>query len=83
MDFKNEFQRISNIIDNMSIKEFEEMLFECGLGTICPSGESIFVKCLNKNFFEISKNYVSKDRVFLKGNYQDFNDFNLDGQEVA
>lgn len=83
MDFKKELQRIKNILDDMSNKEFEEMLFECGLGTIRPSGESDFVKCLNENFFEISLNYVSKDRNFSKEKYQDFKGFNFDGQEVA
>lgn len=83
MDFKKELQRISDIIDNMPIEEFEEMLFDCGLGTIRPSGESSFVKCLNERFYEINMNYVSKDRVFSKSNYDDFNDFNFDGQEVA
>lgn len=83
MDFKKELKRISDIINDMPIEEFEEMLFECGLGRIRPSGESSLVKCVNENFFEINMNYVFKGRVYLKENYQKFNDFSFDGQEVA
>lgn len=50
MDFEKEFQRISNIIDNMPIEDFEKMLFECGIGVIKPSeqcyrNESIEERC--------------------------------------
>lgn len=41
MDFEKEFQRISNIIDDMPINEFEEMLFECGLCVIQSAEQSI------------------------------------------
>ena len=44
IDYEKELQRISQIINDMSIEDFEEMLFECGLGTIKPSEESDYVR---------------------------------------
>lgn len=45
MDLKKELQSISELINEMPIREFEEMLFDCGLGVIGSSEESDFVKC--------------------------------------
>ena len=46
IDYEKELQRISQIIKDMSIEDFEEMLFDCGLGTIKPSEESDYVKAI-------------------------------------
>lgn len=81
MDFNKELQRINQIINDMAIEDFEKMLFDCGLGTIKPSEESDYVKCLNMNFFD--NDYVLKNHGFLQSNYQQFNEFYFDGQEVA
>lgn len=39
MDLGKELQRISKIIDDMPMKEFEGILFDCGLGVIKQSEE--------------------------------------------
>lgn len=39
-DSEEELQRIGGIIDGMPIEEFEDMLFDCGLGTILPGTNS-------------------------------------------
>lgn len=83
MDLKKELQRISGIINEMPIREFEDMLFECGLGVIGPSEESDFVKCFTTKFFENGTNYVRRSHIFSQKNYRNFNDFYFDGQEVA
>lgn len=41
MDLEKDFHRINQIIDEMSIEDFEKMLFDCGLGVIKLS-EQIF-----------------------------------------
>lgn len=83
MDLNKELKRISEIIGEMPIEEFEEMLFDCGLGVIGPSEMSDFVKCFSTTFFEIRTNYVRKSQRFSQKNYQSFTDFNVDEQEVA
>lgn len=47
IDYDKELQRINQIINDMSIEDFEEMLFDCGLGTIKPSEESDYVKAVS------------------------------------
>lgn len=48
IDYDKELKRISQIINNMTIKEFENMLFDCGLVTIKPSEESYYVKAVSR-----------------------------------
>lgn len=87
MDFEKEFLRISETIAQMPMEEFEEMLIDCGFGSIRPSAESFFVKCVNNNFFEIEKNYISQYYGYQNDNYKHFNNFDdlddIDGQGVA
>ncbi len=83
MDFRKELQRINKLIEDMPMQEFENMMFDCGLGEILPSGESEFAKCFKQNFFEANQNYIYKNRIFSQEIYREFNDFSFDGQGVA
>ncbi len=83
MDLNKELQRISELINEMPIREFEEMLFDCGLGVIGPSEESDFVKCFTMESVGNRTNYVRRSHSFSQGIYRDFNDFGFDEQEVA
>lgn len=46
MDFNEEFQRISKVIDEMPMEEFENMLSDCGVGEIRPSEQSDYVRAV-------------------------------------
>lgn len=88
MNFEKELQRIGKIINDMSMEEFENMLFDCGLGTIRSSEESDFVRSFSIDLFESWNNYAYKNHRFLQVDYQDlngfdFSSFDFDGQEVA
>lgn len=83
MNFEKQMQRISKIINDMPMREFEGMLFDCGLGIIGPSEESDFVKCFSMNFLENGEDYARKNQDFLQEDYQNLNSFDIDGQEVA
>lgn len=41
MDIEKEFHRISKIMNDMSMEEFEDMLFDCGIGVIKPTEQII------------------------------------------
>ena len=42
MNIEKEFLRIKETIVQMPMAEFEEMLIDCGFGSIRPSAESFF-----------------------------------------
>lgn len=48
INYEVELQRINQIINDMSIEDFEEMLFDCGLGIIKPSEDSDYVKTVSR-----------------------------------
>lgn len=41
-----EIERIKKMIEEMSMEEFEKILCDCGIESVKPSIESIYVKCL-------------------------------------
>lgn len=63
-----ESMRIKESIENMTIEEFDEILYDCGIESIKPSIKSEYVKCLNVLAdIEYRKNvpqYSLKDEYF-------------------
>lgn len=48
-----EIEKIKKRIDDMSIEEFDNVLYNCGVESIKPSIESSYVKCLKKNITDV------------------------------
>lgn len=46
VDYETELQRIRGILNNMSPREFDNMLEECGINKIKPSREAIYFSCM-------------------------------------
>ena len=65
-------EKIRNVLAEMSIEEFESVLYDCGIESIRPSVESGYVRCLRKRLperdyiknisqYNIKKEYFEKD----------------------
>lgn len=58
-------QRIDEFFNNLSVDEFEEMAFDCGLGKIKKSSECNYVVAANIQYSNRMKKAVStKDNQF-------------------
>ncbi len=74
-----EIERIKKIINDTSIEEFDDILYDCGIESIKPSIESGYVKCLRRSLAE-SEYRKEACKYIVKEEY-----FNIDvfEQEVA
>ena len=64
---EDELKRINEFFDSMDIEQFEQMVFECGVGEILPSKESIYVKAIAKRYanLESKKKYSFKSAFYV------------------
>lgn len=55
-----ELERIKKHINNLSMEEFEEVLYNCGIERIKPSIESSYVQCMKSDFqgYEYRKAFI-------------------------
>lgn len=83
MDYMKESERISNIIENMEMKKFEEMLYNCGIESIQSSIESDYIRCLDNDIQSKTMNYKYKNSSFNADSYEEYTDFSFTGQGVA
>lgn len=74
-----EIERIKKSINELSIEELDEILYDCGIELIKPSIESLYVRCM-KNAFVDSEYKKEVCKYDVKNEY-----FDMDvlGQEVA
>ena len=64
-----EIERIKKIINDMSMEEFDDVLYNCGIESIKPSIESGYVKSLKTSLNECEyrkevRKYVVKDDMY-------------------
>lgn len=52
MNITEEFLRMQNLIENMPMHEYEQMLERNGINRILPSDESSYVRCMKENRIE-------------------------------
>ena len=81
MNITEEFMRMQNIIENMPMEEFEQMLERNGMDRILPSYESSYVRCMKEKFGEYGWNYNLKPEVLMK--QEKYMNYSLSDQGVA
>lgn len=81
MDLELEKMKMKDILDKMTIKEFDDMLERRGINEIKPSSMSEYVECLSKALWETE--YTRNSNNFNLDYYDRYNYFELEGQGVA
>ncbi|WP_342756721.1 hypothetical protein [Kineothrix sedimenti] len=83
MNLELEKKKMKDILDKMTIKEFDDMLDNCGISEIKPSHMSDYFRCLSSGMAGKPLGYISIYNGYDLNYYGDYNDFDLEGQDVA
>lgn len=74
-----EIEKIKKTIEEMSMEEFEKIMYDCGIESIKPSIDSSYVRCMKRNLAE--KEY--RKSISIHTVKEEYFDVDVLEQEVA